>query len=157
MQPPEPPSGRFDGPEHLFPVRVYFEDTDLSGVVYHANYLRWFERARSDMLRLLGIDQRAAHEAGEGAYAVSELTIRYRVPARLDDTVIVRTRTLEVGAASCRIVQAAWREETLLAESRVRAAFVAPDGKPRRQPREWIGAFRQIIDTSNKNGNLKFT
>ena len=100
MQPPEPPSGRFDGPEHLFPVRVYFEDTDLSGVVYHANYLRWFERARSDMLRLLGIDQRAAHEAGEGAYAVSELAIRYRQPARLDDDVVVRTRTLEVGAAA---------------------------------------------------------
>jgi acyl-CoA thioester hydrolase len=157
MQPPEPASGRFDGACHLFPVRVYFEDTDLSGVVYHANYLRWFERARSDMLRLLGIDQRAAHEAGEGAYAVSELAIRYKVPARLDDVVTVRTRTLEVGAASCRIVQQAWRGETRLAESRVRAALVGPDGKPRRQPAEWVKAFRQVVETSHENGNFKLT
>ena len=146
MLPPEPASGRFDGSVHLFPVRVYFEDTDLSGVVYHAKYLRGFERARSDMLRLLGIDQRAAHEAGAGAYAVSELTIRYVAPARLDDAVTIRTTTLEVGAATCRIAQAAWRGETLLAASRVRAAFVAPDGRPKRQPREWIAAFRTILE-----------
>ena len=63
----QPLEGRFDGPEHRFPVRVYFEDTDLSGVVYHANYLRYMERARSDMLRLAGIDQRATMEAGGGA------------------------------------------------------------------------------------------
>ena len=62
-----PVEGRFDGIEHRLPVRVYFEDTDLSGVVYHANYLRYMERGRSDMLRLAGIDQRAAQEAGEGA------------------------------------------------------------------------------------------
>jgi acyl-CoA thioester hydrolase len=154
---PEPPGGCFDGPEHLFPVRVYFEDTDLSGVVYHANYLRWFERARSDMLRLLGIDQRAAHEAGEGAYAVSELAIRYRAPARLDDAVIVRTRTLEVGAAGCRIAQAIWRGETLLADGEVRAAFVAPDGRARRQPPEWRAAFLKIHDSSPSHGNLKST
>ena len=61
-----PPGGRLDGTAHYFPVRVYYEDTDLSGIVYHANYLKWFERARSDLLRLLGIDQRAAQEAGEG-------------------------------------------------------------------------------------------
>jgi acyl-CoA thioester hydrolase len=157
MLPPEPASGRFEGRQHLFPVRVYFEDTDLSGLVYHANYLRWFERARSDMLRLLGIDQRAAHEGGEGAYAVSELAIRYRVPARLDDVVTVRTRTLEVGAASCRILQQAWRGDTLLAESRVRAAFVAPDGRPRKQPREWLASFRQLAEPEPENGNLKLT
>ena len=63
---PQPASGLFQGPLHLFPLRVYYEDTDLTGIVYHANYLRWCERARSDLLRLLGIDQRAAVEAGEG-------------------------------------------------------------------------------------------
>lgn len=157
MLPPEPPSGRFDGPCHLYPVRVYFEDTDLSGVVYHANYLRWFERARSDMLRLLGVDQRRAHETGEGAYAVSDLAIRYLVPARLDDVLIVRTRTLAVGAATCRIVQEAWRGGTLLASSKVVAAFVAPNGRPRRQPREWIASFRQLIEAEQQNGNLKST
>ena len=59
MHHPEPASGAFSGTRHLFAVRVYYEDTDLSGIVYHANYLKWFERARSDMLRLLGVDQRA--------------------------------------------------------------------------------------------------
>ena len=60
---PTAPSGLLHGTLHVFPLRVYYEDTDLSGVVYHANYLRWFERARSDVLRLLGIEQRAAYEA----------------------------------------------------------------------------------------------
>jgi acyl-CoA thioester hydrolase len=150
---PEPTSGRFDGAIHLFPVRVYFEDTDLSGVVYHANYLRWFERARSDMLRVLGIDQRAAHEAGEGAYAVSELAIRYLRPAKLDDAVLVRSETLEVAAASCRIRQRAFRGEELLAEATVRAAFVAPNGRPKRQPKSWVSAFTAVLKPFPDNAN----
>ena len=68
--------GRFVGREHHFPVHIYFEDTDFSGLVYHANYLRYMERARSDMLKCVGIDQRAVFESGEGVYAVSELTIK---------------------------------------------------------------------------------
>jgi len=151
MQLPEPPTGRFDGAVHLFPVRVYFEDTDLSGVVYHANYLRWFERARSDMLRVLGIDQRAAHDGGEGAYAVSELAIRYLRPAKLDDAVLIRSETLEIAAASCRIRQQARRGDDLLAEASVRAAFVAPGGRPRRQPREWIAAFQTVLAPSSQS------
>ena len=141
---PEPSAGRFDGPLHRFAVRVYFEDTDLSGVVYHANYLRWFERARSDMLRLLGIDQRAAQEAGEGAYAVTELSIRYAAPARLDDTVLIESRTEDLRAASCRMNQRALRGETLLAEARLRVGFVAPSGRPRKQPDAWRAAFATI-------------
>ena len=90
---PNPPGGVIDGSRHLFAVRAYFEDTDLSGVVYHANYLRWFERARSDFVRLLGIDQRAVNEAGEGAFAVADLTIRYVAPARLDATRVRLSRT----------------------------------------------------------------
>lgn len=141
----QPPGGLFDGPVHRFAVRAYFEDTDLSGVVYHANYLRWFERARSDMLRLLGIDQRAAQEAGEGAYAVSELTIRYAAPARLDDTVIIESRAEELRAASCRMHQIARHEGgRLLAEARLRVGFVGPDGRPRRQPLAWRHAFATI-------------
>ena len=85
--------GAFVGAEHHFRARVYFEDTDLSGIVYHANYLRWFERARSDLVRMLGIDQRAALEGGEGAYAVADLHIRYARPARLDDTVVTERLT----------------------------------------------------------------
>ena len=126
---------------HLFPVRVYFEDTDLTGMVYHAQYLNWFERARSDILRLLAIDQRGAHQAGEGAYAVSELAIRYAAPARLDDDVVVDSRVVALGGASCRMTQVARRGGTLLAEAGVRIAFVAPNGRPRRQPRPWLAAF----------------
>ncbi|HUQ13391.1 MAG TPA: YbgC/FadM family acyl-CoA thioesterase [Novosphingobium sp.] len=141
---PQPPGGRFDGPVHWFPVRVYFEDTDLSGVVYHANYLRWFERARSDMLRALGIRQRDAHDAGEGAYAVSELSIRYAAPARLDDAVLIRSTTTEVRGASCRLAQSAWRDGQLLAEANLRIAFVSPQGRPRRQPAAWLAAIATI-------------
>ncbi len=126
-------------------MRAYFEDTDLSGVVYHANYLRWFERARSDMLRLLGIDQRAAFEAGEGAYAVSELSIRYFAPARLDDLVTIESATEELGAASARMRQRALRGDILLTEARLRVGFVGPDGRPRRQPAPWRAAFATII------------
>lgn len=141
---PEPSGGRFDGAVHRFAVRVYFEDTDLSGVVYHANYLRWFERARSDMLRLLAIDQRAAQEAGEGAYAVSELTIRYHAPARLDDTVHIESRVEAIRAASARMHQRASRGGDLLAEARLRVGFVGADGRPRRQPARWRQAFSTI-------------
>ncbi|HEX4848739.1 MAG TPA: YbgC/FadM family acyl-CoA thioesterase, partial [Novosphingobium sp.] len=84
---PAPPEGLIAGRQHRFAVRAYYEDTDLSGVVYHANYLRWFERARSDFVRLIGIDQRAAVESGEGAFAVADMAIRYAAPARLDDAV----------------------------------------------------------------------
>lgn len=142
---PEPAGGRFDGPVHRFAVRAYFEDTDLSGVVYHANYLRWFERARSDMLRLLGVDQRAAHEAGEGAYAVTELTIRYLSPARLDDVVLIETEAEELSGASARMRQRALRGDTLLSEARLRVGFVGPDGRVRRQPAPWRAAFAQIL------------
>ena len=141
---PEPPHGCVDGPVHRYAVRVYFEDTDLSGVVYHAKYLRWFERARSDMLRLLGVDQRAAQEAGEGAYAVTELAIRYFAPARLDDVVLVESRAEELRAASCRMHQRALRGDSLLAEARIRVGFVDPAGRPRRQPAAWRQAFASI-------------
>lgn len=143
-QPPAPPSGAFQGSLHLFPVRVYYEDTDLSGIVYHANYLRWFERARSDLLRLLGIDQRAAAESGEGTYTVAELSIRYLAPARLDDAVTVATVAMELGAASVRLRQRAFRENELLAEASVRVGFISPDGRPRRQPSAWRAAFESL-------------
>ena len=141
-----PPGGRLDGTAHYFPVRVYYEDTDLSGIVYHANYLKWFERARSDFLRLLGIDQRAVQEAGEGTFAVAELTIRYAAPARLDDTVIVESRATELRAASCRLHQRAFRGAELLAEAHLRVGFVGADGRPRRQPDAWRSAFANLME-----------
>lgn len=139
-----PIQGRFDGPEHFFPVRVYFEDTDLSGVVYHANYLRYLERARSDMLRLAGIDQRAVFEAGEGAYAVAELAIRFRAPARLDDALVVASRLIQVRAASVVIHQTVRREAVVLAEAEVTAALVAAGGRPKRQPAAWLAIYQRL-------------
>ena len=140
-----PIEGRFDAREHRFPVRVYFEDTDLSGVVYHANYLRYMERARSDMLRLVGIDQRDLHENGGGAYAVSSLNIKYRAPARLDDALVVRTRLIAVRAASVDIHQRVMRGETILTDAQVTAAMVASSGRPARQPEAWRRTFAEMI------------
>lgn len=145
MPVPHPPSGCFDGARHLYAVRVYFEDTDLSGVVYHANYLRWFERARSDMLRLLGIDQRAAQEAGEGAFAVTDLALKYQRPARLDDDVLIESTVAEVSRATCSLVQKAVRDGELLAEAQVRVAFVSPLGRARRLPAHFHAAFTALL------------
>jgi len=150
MNPPVPSAGLLDGTVHLFAVRAYYEDTDLSGVVYHANYLKWFERARSDLVRLLGIDQRAAQESGTGTYAVLDLAIRYRAPARLEDEVRIETCAEELGAASCRLLQRAFRGETLLAEMRVRVGFVGPDGRPKRQPPNWRAGFARMLETEDK-------
>lgn len=139
-----PPSGHFEGSRHLFPVRVYFEDTDLSGVAYHANYLRWCERARSEILRLLELNQRAAWDAGEGAYAVAEANLKYRRPARLGDALVIETTATELRAASVRLAQTIWRGEEMLADITIRLGFVAPDGRPRRQPPGWAAAFERF-------------
>lgn len=151
---PHPPGGVIDGTRHLYAVRVYYEDTDLSGVTYHANYLRWFERARSDLLKLLDIDQRAAIEAGEGAYAVAQMELKYLRPAKLGDDVVIETLCLEAKAASCRMRQRAIRnfnlhfgaKEEVLVEAVLRVGFVAPNGRPRRQPAAWLEAFHTVID-----------
>lgn len=146
---PHPPGGIFDGTLHLYAVRVYYEDTDLSGIVYHANYLRWFERARSDVLRMLDIDQCAAIEAGEGAYAVASIDLKYLRPAKLDDDIVIETRCPELKAASVTMHQRAIRsfgqDSELLCEAQLRVGFVAPSGRPTRQPQAWRDAFAPII------------
>jgi acyl-CoA thioester hydrolase len=140
-----PTEGRFEGREHRFPVRVYFEDTDLSGVVYHANYLRYMERARSDMLRVAGIDQRQVHEAGEGAYAVASLNIRYAAPARLDDALLVVSRLTAARAASVSIHQRVMRGAVCLTQADVVVALVAANGRPKRQPRAWTDIYERLV------------
>lgn len=141
---PQPASGQFTGGEHRFPVRVYFEDTDAGGVVYHANYIRYMERARSDMLRVAGIDQRRALEDGTGVYAIADLTLRYFRPARLDDDLVVRSSVTAVRAAACTIRQTIWRGEDQLCDGSVTAAFVSPSGRARRQPENWLAIFTRI-------------
>ena len=140
----QPYRGGFVGPEHRFAMTVYFEDTDTAGIVYYANYLKFMERARSDMLRTAGIDQRAVLEAGEGVYAVAEANIRYRRPAKLDDELVVLSEVDEVRAASCLIHQRVMRGRELLVDATITAAFLSAEGRPKRQPREWVQAFERL-------------
>jgi acyl-CoA thioester hydrolase len=142
---PRPADGVMRGTTHLFPLRVYFEDTDVAGIVYYANYLRFIERARSDMLRLIGIDQRGAIEGGEGVYAVAELSLKYRAPAKLGDDLLVVTDIEAVRGASVLIHQRVMRGDELLADARVTAAFLTADGRARRQPRAWVEAFKRLL------------
>ena len=139
----QPYEGAFAGGTHHFALRVYFEDTDVAGIVYYANYLKYMERARSDMLRCAGIDQRAALEAGEGVYVVAEAQIRYRAPAKLDDALVVLSEVKAVRAASCLIHQRVMRGNDMLADATITAAFLC-DGRPKRQPRAWVEAFERL-------------
>jgi len=142
--------GAWNGAVHHFALRVYFEDTDVAGMVYYANYLKYMERARSDMLRAAGIDQRAVLEAGEGVYAVAEAHVRYRRPGRLDDELVVMSRIREVRAASCLIHQRVMRADELLAEADIKAAFLSMDGRPKRQPPSWVALFEGLMTEGSR-------
>jgi acyl-CoA thioester hydrolase len=143
----QPYRGGFVGKEHRFALTVYFEDTDTAGIVYYANYLKFMERARSDMLRAVGVDQRAAKDAGEGVYAVAEVNIRYLRPAQLGDDLLVVSTVDQVRAASVTIHQRVMRGPETLADARVTAAFLDPQNRPRRQPRHWAETFKSISET----------
>ena len=141
-----PYRGGFADGQHHFALTVYFEDTDTAGIVYYANYLKFMERARSDMLRAAGIDQRAAQESGIGVYAVAEVAIRYLAPARLGDDLRVLSTVERVRAASVLIHQRVMRGPRLLADARVTAAFLDADDRPRRQPKDWVATFQAISE-----------
>ena len=140
----QPYRGGFVGPEHRFALTVYFEDTDTAGIVYYANYLKFMERARSDMLRAVGVDQKAALDAGAGVYAVAEANIRYLRPAKLGDDLVIISTVDQVRAASVLIHQRVMRGTEQLTEAKVTAAFLTLDGRPTRQPREWVERFEKI-------------
>jgi acyl-CoA thioester hydrolase len=114
-----PPAGAF-----AWPVRVYWEDTDAGGIVFYANYLKFFERARTEWLRSLGVSQGAMRERTGGIFIVSETAVRYLAPAKLDDELIVTAELKDVGRASLIIAQQARRGETLLAEGTIRIGWV---------------------------------
>lgn len=139
--------GTLKGGIHHYALRIYFEDTDASGVVYHANYLRFMERARSDMLRCAGIEQRMALEASgreRGVYAVRTIQLEYLKPAFLDDALLVCSYVEEVGAATCHIRQKISRENVLLIDAKVTAAYLGDGGRPKRQPAEWRTQFQAL-------------
>jgi acyl-CoA thioester hydrolase len=137
---------------HLQPVRVYYEDTDFSGVVYHASYLRFMERGRTNYLRLLGADQRAlfeevAKEAPGFAFVVRSMQIDFRKPARMDDVLEIMTVPLEVKGASIVLHQRVSRAEELLVEATVQVAFVS-GGRARPIPK----ALRLAIKADSAAG-----
>jgi acyl-CoA thioester hydrolase len=139
-----PYRGGFVGDEHHFALTVYFEDTDTAGVVYYANYLKFMERARSDMLRAVGVDQAEVLASRGGAYYVVECNIRYLKSARLGDDLLVVSRIDEVRAASVRIHQRVMRGTEQLTDAWVTAAFLDANGRPQRQPKDWVEKFRDI-------------
>jgi acyl-CoA thioester hydrolase len=131
---------------HVMPVRVYYEDTDFSGVVYHANYLRFMERGRTNFLRLLGADQRglfeeAQKEAPGFAFVVRAMTLDFLRPARMDDVLSVTTAPAEVKGASITLHQTVSRGDELLVEAHVRVAFVS-GGRARPIPKALRVAMR---------------
>ncbi|GMV46735.1 MAG: hypothetical protein AMXMBFR66_21330 [Pseudomonadota bacterium] len=117
------------------PVRVYWEDTDAGGIVYYANYLRFFERARTEWLRTLGVEQAALRASSGALFVVIDTHIAYRAPARLDDRLDVTVELRRAGRAALTLGQQAWRARTLLAEGEVRVGCVdAASWRPRRIP-----------------------
>ena len=139
-----PYRGGFAGKEHHFALTVYFEDTDAYGIVYYANYLKFMERARSDMIRAVGVDQSAELRASGSAYAVVEVDIRYRKPGRLGDDLQVISTVDQVRASSVHIQQRVMRGTELLTDARLTAAFLDGEGRPRRQPKHWVEKFKAI-------------
>ena len=118
-----------------FPIRIYWEDTDAGGIVFYANYLKFFERARTEWLRSLGISQHALREETGGMFVVSETSVKYHRPAKLDDQLRVTASLAEGGRASMVIAQQAWRGDTLLCEGTIRIGWVeAATLKPARIP-----------------------
>ncbi|NPC56723.1 tol-pal system-associated acyl-CoA thioesterase [Caenimonas soli] len=128
-----------------FPIRVYWEDTDAGGIVFYANYLKFFERARTEWLRSLGIEQRSLRESSGGIFVVGETSVRYRQPARLDDELLVTARVKESGRASLIIAQQAFLRgsHTLLCEGTIRIGWVEADTlKPARIPPTILEALK---------------
>lgn len=128
-------AGRIDGRRHVLPVRVYFEDTDAGGLVYHASYIRWFERGRSDFLRLAGLDHTVmmAPEGGEPrAIVVRRITVDYLKPGRLDDLLEINTEVVAVGASSLTLRQTASRSGVMLCSAEVVCVLISLSGKPLR-------------------------
>jgi acyl-CoA thioester hydrolase len=139
-----PYRGGFIGNEHHFALTVYFEDTDAYGIVYYANYLKFMERARSDFIRAVGVDQAAELRASGSAYAVVEVDIKYRRPGRLGDDLQVVSTVQQVRASSVDIHQRVRRGQEVLTDARVTAAFLDGQGRPRRQPKDWVEKFKAI-------------
>jgi acyl-CoA thioester hydrolase len=127
--------GRFEGKVHILPIRIYYEDTDLSGVVYHANYLRYMERGRTEFFRLAGITKMAMLEDAEPtAWTLRSASLEFFKPARLEDQIEVRTSCPLLTGARMKADQKIYSGDMLLAHGKVEACIMTMSGKPRRIP-----------------------
>jgi len=152
-----PGSGRMSADAHILPLRVYYEDTDAAGIVYYATYLRYAERARTEMLRLAGGEHmRLMREEGV-AFAVRHCTADYLAPGRLDDAIEVYTRLIEVAGASLRVRQDVRRGGTDLVRLTVRLACMRRDGRPARLPAGLRAALAGLSSHSDRNAGTDDT
>ena len=133
---------------HYLIARVYFADTDFSGAVYHARYLEFLERGRSDLLRCLDVHHTdlLVVDGGPFYWVVKRMEIDFRASARIDDVLTVCTRVNFVGGARCQMSQQLLRSDELLVEAQVTAALINKAGKPRRFPTDWKQKFGPVID-----------
>jgi len=138
-------SGHVVEGEHRLPVRVYYEDTDAGGIVYYARYLQYAERARTEILRLAGIEQTALRASHDVVFAVSRCEVDYRRPARLDDLVEVRSRLTALRGAKLSAVQTIWRAGEELVRLVVEVAAVRGDGRPTRIPAPVRAALEPFV------------
>lgn len=137
-------SGELTASGHRLLARVYYADTDFSGVVYHARYLEFLERGRSDFLRLAGVHHTELADGRHGeriVWVVRRMEIDFVAPARIDDVLTVETRTEDISGARIVMAQRILRADDLLIRARVEAAIIGEGGRPRRFPKEWIAAF----------------
>ncbi|PZQ55177.1 MAG: acyl-CoA thioesterase [Phenylobacterium zucineum] len=131
----EPSAGRIDGRVHLLPVRIYYEDTDFTGVVYHANYLRYFERGRSDFFRAIGISHTALLDLPEPtAFTIIRIELDYKRAARVDDALVVRTTYDSIKGPRLFVSQSIVRGDEVIAEAQVQAVCIDMKGRARRPP-----------------------
>ena len=140
--------GHFDGKAHVLPISIYYEDTDLSGAIYHANYLRFMERGRTEFFRLAGISKMAGLEEDEPtAWAIRSIAVKYHRPARLDDAVTVRTILTGLSGARMRATQRVMCGDTLLVEGRIEACITTLTGKARRLPKNVAETLAPFVTT----------
>lgn len=142
-------------PMHVFACRVYYEDTDAAGVVYYANYLKYAERARSELLREMGTDNSSLLRQHGVVFAVKDCAVYYHEPARLDDALQIHTRILKIGGASFSAEQRVERSGRLLVGMTVRVACLNAEGRPARLPGALRSAFasrQESLSAGRMNG-----
>ena len=146
-------AGRIEGETHVLPVRVYFEDTDTGGVVYHANFLKFCERGRSDFIRLLGIDAKGLADPARGEpaiFVVRRVEIDFLKPGRMDDVLEVVTSCAEISNASLVLDQEVRRDGTPLARAKVSVVLVSQAGKPQRLGQLVRGALQRFVNPTRE-------